>query len=141
MFETYRGGNDISNKLSSSNNAFPNKNLLRTVTLGLRSLHTRLIDSQQLLIKNLNSNILVNRYKIEDKLAQGTFSTVYVCEDLYRFDVRKRKVALKAVNFGCEILAWREKLILDHLNHKLQRPLCEYHDYLLWVKTVLNFLF
>jgi hypothetical protein len=53
------------------------------------------------------------RYQFEKLIANGTFSQIFLGSDVYK---NRNTIAIKLVQQGCELLALREKVFLDHLN-------------------------
>jgi hypothetical protein len=119
-FEPYQGISPLSEKLRGSFIP-PNSGILNCATIGLKFVFQKI--STRVHNKALH-NIVGGRYRLEAEIARGTFSSVFSGEDLHKSE-SKKNVALKIVNTGCEVLANREKVILDHINYGLERPLCK----------------
>lgn len=113
-------------------------NLLRKSTLGLQTLHANIATTQKWSSssssssKNLDSNyftdddgfleaingekfqpLVLCQYKIIQPIGVGSFSRIYSCTDSFS---PNKLFALKLIRKGCELLARREKVILDHLS-------------------------
>lgn len=56
--------------------------------------------------------VIGRRYQCQRLLATGTFAQIFVAQDLYLH----HNIALKIVKRGCEVLAQREKVLLDILS-------------------------
>lgn len=126
----------ISVKLNSScsSSIFPpphRPNIVRCQTLGLQQLHAEIIASKKWISSSpvystsnyhLSSSgypewkashkpVICKRYRLDELHAEGTFSRIYIAEDLYR----QKLVAIKLVKSGLKMLALREKCFLEHL--------------------------
>lgn len=124
---------------SSSGSTAPSLvNLMRRATLGLQRLHAEMIANRKWsnasgtqgfarspasLTYFTNSDgflqssgsftpLICKRYKVVELIGQGSFSQVFAVDDNFHED---RKLVLKIIRRGCEVLGHREKLFLQHL--------------------------
>lgn len=126
----------ISHKLKTQSvswKASETPNLLYRTTIGLGQLYSDIQVNQKLpsLLSNprcytndegffdTKSDLLLHkRYRLIEIIGQGTSSMVYKAEDI----ITQQIVALKSCRQSYDILASREKLMIDHIQYSERKP-------------------
>jgi hypothetical protein len=66
------------------------------------------------------SALVGKRYKVVNAMGQGSFSQVFKVEDTF---LQNKKLVLKLIRRGCEVLGKREKIFLEHLEGECRKGL------------------